>query len=291
MGDFVNKVVATAPGKAAFKVVRPFIHLSRRILHPGVPSDHKITTVSYGGKTFSVFHRRTFQDICVIQQSFDERQYDMPNREHGRHIQRIYQQIVDSGRQPLIIDCGSNIGASVLWFNARYPKAHIVAIEPAPDNLVILKRNIAGLDVDLIEGGISGSDGSARLLPTGGGSYAYQTVRFGDGVEIKMVSISTILSIKPESRYVPFILKIDIEGSEHSLFSGDTSAFNRFPLILMEPHDWMLPGQLSSLPFFRFHTDAGREFAFKNEIIASIDVHGMATPAHENSVVAAAAAH
>jgi FkbM family methyltransferase len=289
MGDLVKKVVATAPGKAAFKVVQPFIHLSRRILHPSVPSTHKITTVAYGSKTFNVFHRRTFQDVCVIQQSFDERQYDMPDREHGKHLDRLYQQIVDSGRQPLIVDCGANIGASVLWFNARYPKSHIVAIEPAPDNLNILKRNIAGLDVDLIEGGISGSDGSAHLLATGGGSYAYQTVQFGDGVEIRMVSLTTILNVKPDSLYVPFILKIDIEGSEHSLFSGDTSAFNRFPLILMEPHDWMLPGQRSSLPFFRFHTDAGREFALKNEIIASIDVEGMAKPASQNSVVTAAA--
>jgi FkbM family methyltransferase len=289
MGDLINKVVATAPGKAAFKVVRPFIHLGRRILHPGIPSTHKITTVTYAGKTFNVFHRRIFQDVCVIQQSFDERQYDMPDREHRKYLDRLYQQIIDSGRQPLIIDCGSNIGASVLWFNARYPRAHIVAIEPAPDNLEILKRNIAGLDVDLIEGGISGSDGSAHLLTTGGGTYAYQTVQFGDGVEIKMVSINTILSVKPESRYVPFILKVDIEGSEHSLFSGDTSAFNRFPLILMEPHDWMLPGQLSSLPFFRFHTAAAREFTMKNEIIASIDVQGMAKPATENSVIAVAA--
>ena len=47
---------------------------------------------------------------------------------------------------------------------------------------------------------------------------------------------------------------------------------NRFPLIVFEPHDWMLPGQLSSLDFFRFHASAGREFAMNNENIASIAV-------------------
>ena len=34
----------------------------------------------------------------------------------------------------------------------------------------------------------------------------------------------------------------------------------------------MLPGQLSSLDFFRFHAAAGREFAMNNENIASIAV-------------------
>lgn len=53
-------------------------------------------------------------------------------------MDRLYQEILDSGRQPLIIDCGANIGCSALWFSARYPKSHIFAIEPAPDNLGVV---------------------------------------------------------------------------------------------------------------------------------------------------------
>jgi hypothetical protein len=38
----------------------------------------------------------------------------------------------------------------------------------------------------------------------------------------------------------------------------------------MEPHDWMFPGQFTSQPFFRYHAAASREFAMKDEIVASI---------------------
>jgi len=88
-----------------------------------------------------------------------------------------------------------------------------------------------------------------------------------------MLTVATLLASKPESLYVPFLLKIDIEGGEKCLFEGDCSAISRFPLIILEPHDWLLPGEGSSLPFFRFHVAAGREFCMKHENIASIDFH------------------
>ena len=87
-----------------------------------------------------------------------------------------------------------------------------------------------------------------------------------------LITIDDLLAAKPDSQYAPFLLKIDIEGAERDLFSGNEIAFNRFPLIVFEPHDWMFPGQLSSLDFFRFHASAGREFAMNNENIASIAV-------------------
>jgi hypothetical protein len=61
-----------------------------------------------------------------------------------------------------------------------------------------------------------------------------------------------------------------VEGSEKSVFEGDTGALNSFPLILMEPHDWMLPGRMVFQPFFRFHLAADREFCMKHENIVSI---------------------
>ena len=273
MASLIDRVVATAPGKLAFKIVQPLIHMARRSAHPDIPTDHKVTKVSYRGKDFSIVHRRTFPDNCVIEQCFGETQYDIPRGPHGELIDRIYNQIIASGHQPLIIDCGSNIGASVLWFSARYPRAHIVAIEPAPDNFALLKRNTAGLDIEPVHAGIAPNDGTARIADPGKGGYAYQTTTEADtGTEVAMVSIPTLLSTKPASQYTPFILKVDIEGYEEYLFTGDTSSINLFPLIVMEPHDWMLPGKLSSLPFFRFHAEAGREFAMKAEIVASIAV-------------------
>lgn len=43
---------------------------------------------------------------------------------------------------PLIFDCGGNIGLATLYFKFLYPKAKIVAFEPVPDIYQILKRNV-----------------------------------------------------------------------------------------------------------------------------------------------------
>ena len=69
------------------------------------------------------------------------------------------------------------------------------------------------------------------------------------------------------------MLTLDIEGGEKNLFGGDTAAMDAFPLIIMEPHDWMCPGEGTSFSFFRFHAQSGREFAMKHENVASIRVH------------------
>lgn len=43
---------------------------------------------------------------------------------------------------PLIIDCGSNVGLSILYFKKAYPKSRIIAFEPHEETFEILKGNI-----------------------------------------------------------------------------------------------------------------------------------------------------
>jgi FkbM family methyltransferase len=273
MADVIDRVIATAAGRVAFKAVRPVVHLMRRISNPGIPNDLTTSKVTYRDRQFSIIHRRwSNDDALAIKQCFEQSQYDMPIGAHGVLVERLYQDILASGRKPLIIDCGANIGASVTWFAARYPEAHIIGVEPAPENYSLLCRNCAGLDVDLRLGGIAAQDGTAYLRSTGG-EMGYRTNTDHDGIEIDVASVKTLVASKPSSQYSPFLLKVDIEGAEKTLFTGDAETFDQFPLIIFEPHDWMLPGQLSSQEFFRFHAAAGREFCMNHENIASIVPH------------------
>lgn len=258
-------------GKIFYQAARRTLHLTRKVAHPSVPTSLGVCKLTFRGKRLTILHRRTYADKTAIHQCFNQGQYDMPGRDHGVVVEHFYQKILASGKQPLIIDCGANIGASVLWFTARYPQAHVLAVEPAPDNFALLQRNCAGLDVDLRMAGIGATEGISHLADSGWGTMAYRTVETEEGPEVAMVTMASLLASKPESAFVPFILKIDVEGGEEALFSGDCSDINRFPLIIMEPHDWLLPGQGSSLPFFRFHTATKREFCMKDENIASIN--------------------
>jgi FkbM family methyltransferase len=278
--EHVRETLNSTPiGRIAYQAARRTLHLGRRIAHPGIPSNLGVCKITYRGKRFVILHRRTYADKTAIRQCFQQEQYDMPKRDHGVLTERLYQQIIAAGKQPLIVDCGANIGASVLWFTTRYPRAHVLALEPAPDNFALLQMNCAGLDADLIKAGIGGADGIAHLTDVGSGTMAYRTTLSEEGPEVAMFTMATLLASKPHSHYVPFILKIDIEGGEKSLFEGDCSAISRFPLIIMEPHDWLLPGAGSSLSFFRFHAAAGREFCMKDENIASMDFHNISDTA------------
>jgi FkbM family methyltransferase len=273
--DTVETLHATSFGRLIHKTFRPAVHLVRRIARPGIPPHLRRTRLTCNGQQIAVLHRRTFADFSAIDQCFRDRQYDLPNGTHGAFLRDVYDQILASGRQPLIVDCGSNIGASVLWFSTRYPKAHILAIEPAPDNFELLRRNCAHLDADLRQAGIAAEDGFAHLADPGEGTLAYRTIPTADEAEVSLLSLSTLLASKPSTAYVPFLLKLDIEGAEKTLFDGDCSVVDQFPLIVMEPHDWLLPGQLTSHGFLRFHTAACRELVVNHENIASIACHAI----------------
>jgi FkbM family methyltransferase len=223
------------------------IHLTRRLRYPDIPIDHTITRVSYRQREFFIERRRWSNgDKSVIDQCFAQAQYDMPSGAHGVLIERIYREIVASGKKPLIVDCGANIGASVLWFTARYSQAHIVALEPSPSNFALLRSNCSGLDIDLRQAGIGPVDGTA-WMSNPDDDVSCRTNDNHEGIEVDIVSLRTMLESKQASSYSPFLLKLDIEGAEQSLFTGPPSVLDQFPLIIMEPHDWLFPGQRTSV--------------------------------------------
>lgn len=272
MTELVDHIAANPLGRIFYLLARPVVNLFRRTKHPDIPTTQVITKVQFGDRTIAIRHRRwSADDALAIKQCFEQKQYDMPTGPQGVTIQRVYDEILASGRKPLIIDCGANIGASVNWFAARYPQARIVAVEPSPENFTLLRLNTAYLDVELHEAGIAATDGQAYLKAAS--DMGNRTTTEAVGIPVKMISIPTLLAANSASEYTPFLLNRDIEGAEQPLFSGDTACFDLFPLIVIEPHDWMIPGQLTSQPFFRFHAAAGREFCMNNENIASIALY------------------
>ena len=238
-------------------------------------------TAELDGRKATLSHRGSGADRGAILQCFEQLQYEIPELRprYRSHAQAFYDAILAAGRIPLIVDGGANIGASVLWFSLRYPRAHIVAIEPARDNFLYLGRNARSCDADLRAAAIGAVDGVTLLSDPGEGEWGYRTgAPSGGGYEVPVVSIETILADKPATRYEPFLLKLDIEGAERSLFAGDLTSMARFPVIAIEPHDWLFPGERTASGFFSFHGEAGRDFAFRAENVFSIDYPRIASP-------------
>jgi FkbM family methyltransferase len=267
--SLISAVRSNTLGDTAYKFTRAAFKQLRRLKHPSLPMDQQVSTVTCQGRRFTIRHRRTRPDRIVINQCFKDRQYDFPGGAHGYYVQSRYQQILEAGLTPLIIDAGANLGASVLWFNHRYPKAHIVAIEPARTNFELLQHNTANLNVDLRLAGLAGIDGSAYLHDLGE-DWAFRTTTESTGPKVQMISLARILEEKPSERYAPLLLKLDIEGAERDIFTPDPASYNRFPLIILEAHDWLFPGQRNSADFLNFHLAAGRELCSRGENLASV---------------------
>ena len=87
-----------------------------------------------------------------------------------------------------VLDLGANIGLFTLAAIARYgQRVRVVAVEPDPDNLVILRQNIAA----------NGYEGQVEVVPAAAGP-ATGRVRFSAG--LNELSESTLQQMGPRSR-------------------------------------------------------------------------------------------
>jgi FkbM family methyltransferase len=195
---------------------------------------------------FGCLHLRpNSSDVEVVRQIFGQRQYDVASQIAVRLLNR-YNDILRSGRVPIIVDAGANIGAASLWFTRKYPDSIIVAIEPDYENFQVLKKNVAGeVRIRAINAAIGATRGFVCVEKAEG--WASQTVRADEGVRV--------LSMKDcfdgVENGAPFFVKVDIEGFESDLFSKNSEWLAEVHAVFIEPHDWLFPGKFTSQTFQR----------------------------------------
>jgi hypothetical protein len=112
-------------------------------------------------------------------------------------------------------------------------------------------------------------EGTGDIIDPGLGNNAYRIESKEKG-QIKIISINQLLNEYSQNLYIPFIVKIDIEGSEFDLFSKNTEWVDKFPLLIVELHDWMLPKTANSKNFIRTIAPLERDFLHHGENIFSI---------------------
>ena len=188
-------------------------------------------------------------DIGTLKQVFIKREYDLGvTNAAGPRVDAAYRRILAEGKRPVIIDAGANIGAASLWFHRLYPEAAIVAIEPEPDNARVLRANLAPIPyAQVMEAAIAGEAG--RVDISGGTTGWDVTTQRSDSGGIAAMTIADALAQVKNG--APFITKIDVEGFESDLFAGDCGWIDGMAMVVIEPHDWMHPGQFTSAGFQR----------------------------------------
>ncbi len=226
-----------------------------------------LTVNAPGGGSRAFRHRDTPADRGVVAQIFESQDYSFARLQRGPELYGWYEALARAGSRPLILDAGANIGASAVFFALQFPRAHIVALEPAADNFALLAANTAGLDVDARRAAIGAREGEVALVDPGEGAWGYRTAP-GTGVPVQ--AASRLLAEKIAAGYAPYLAKIDIEGGEGELFSRDTGWADRFPVLVIELHDWLLPRAGSSRSFLRWAAGLERDFVYVGENVFSL---------------------
>jgi FkbM family methyltransferase len=221
---------------------------------------------------FAVAIRRGTTDWRTFQQIFIQRDYDLGRLTRHGEIMKQFDAIAARGKAPLIVDCGANIGLSVVWFARTFPAARIVALEPEQANCALARANAAGCNATVLNAAVAASDTRVALVDTGLGSDAFRVREATPGeATLEARSVPSLIAEAEQAGAVePFLIKIDIEGFERDLFAGDTAWIDRFPVLVIELHDWMLPGSASSGPFLRAMADRNRDFIHIGENVFSL---------------------
>jgi len=148
----------------------------------------------------------------------------------------------DLGKPRWIVDLGSNIGLTLRLWRQHYPEARILAVEPDPDNVRILRMNVpesGGEKVIVVEACVLGHARPVQLQQ-GAGEWAYSVkdmaaAASGSPCRITALTMPELLQ-RHCSDAVIDLLKCDIEGTESELFRNCGSWMHKMRFGMVELH-------------------------------------------------------
>lgn len=129
-------------------------------------------------------------------------------------IEETYRQELQE--RPYIIDCGANIGLSVIYMKKQYPNAEIIAFEPDETNFHLLSENIKSFgysNVTLRKEAVWTNHTTLQFSNVGSMTSKIETDNAINSIEVKAIRLKDFLI-----REIDF-LKIDIEGAEYNVLN------------------------------------------------------------------------
>ncbi len=144
-------------------------------------------------------------------------------------------------KEPHIIDCGSNIGISIIFFKYMFPKASIIAFEPDPTMFILLKRNCEQnklKKIKIINSGLYSKNGFTSFYSfdkeSDNGTLGSTFLEHNDyrraRIKVSVTKLSDHIKNKVD------ILKVDIEGSEEVVMGEIRKKLHLVNNIIMEYH-------------------------------------------------------
>jgi FkbM family methyltransferase len=136
---------------------------------------------------------------------------------------------------PVILDCGANVGVSAVYLATRHPEARLLLFEPDPAVAVYLERNLElnGLGhIPVIRAAVWVHAQGVEFTPEGteGGSI----LGVGPTIQVDSLRLRDILAGLSRIDF----LKMDIEGAEAQVLEDCAEQLNRVGFAFVESHCW-----------------------------------------------------
>lgn len=195
-------------------------HLARAAAH-----DWGFFTLYLPGVEHPLYARPRTSDLAAFHAIF------------GRH-----QQAVDLGFTPeTIVDLGANVGYAAVDLALRYPDASVVAVEPEPSNVEVLRRNIGSLNIVVVQAAVWPRRALLELEEAEIGHVGFRVHEVSSSR--RAVQTVTMPMLMEQTGFdVVDLLKIDIEGAELELLTQEAEWLEGVRAIAIEFHDTIKPG-------------------------------------------------
>ncbi len=166
----------------------------------------------------SITYRRNKGDLWSLREVFLDECYRLPPE--------IQPQI--------IVDLGGNIGLTSLWMSAKFQSSRIIVVEPDPKNVELCHQNLSQCrGITVVEAGAGSKDGYAHFSPSNLSNLG--AVDFAANGTTRIISMNSLFKETTVPTPVD-LLKVDIEGGEADLFSGDLSWMIHVRAVVAEFH-------------------------------------------------------
>ena len=228
----ISRIPSASERNAAFWLYLKFV--SRLFTAPFLPTG-RISKEKVVGAELAVLDYGTF--LTLLSEIF---------------FRRIYY-FESESPSPLILDAGSNIGMSILFFKHLYPRCRVVGFEPDPQTFEVLKSNIRQNRWDHVEvfnKALHSTDGEIAFYTeanrAGSGKMSTVRERFGNS-PARFLRCQTVEAVQLSRFIVEEIdlLKMDIEGSERAVMKelSDANKLRFIKQIVLEYHHHLNPSE------------------------------------------------
>jgi FkbM family methyltransferase len=148
-----------------------------------------------------------------------------------------------------ILDLGANIGLSAIYFARNYPGSRLACVEPVPENVRLLLRNLKdnAVEAEVIAAAVDAEDGVVAM-ERGRADYGHKIAAATPSAawfDVASVSVPSILRRLGWARIG--LLKIDIEGHESALLSDACEWLADVDALCVEYHHEFAEAELERL--------------------------------------------